>query len=137
MSDLSAVAQRAKAEATSGSDRDERKRTLRTRDTRYSGFRHHARVHSFRIVTVILAWVFIAAAFYDWPELLTWLQRGVQRGMQAIGDSIPSPWGPRIEFVFREIGGFVWLQITLIVIFLRVVLSGIAGVWRMLRGRDQ
>ena len=94
-------------------------------------------MHSFRIVTVILAWVFIAAAFYDWPELLTWLQRGVQRGMQAIGDSIPSPWGPRIEFVFREIGGFVWLQITLIVVFLRVVLSGIAGVWRMLRGRDQ
>src|SRR6478736_8745366 len=135
MSDLSAVAQRAKAEATSGSDRDERKRTLRTRDTRYSGFRHHARVHSFRIVTVILAWVFIAAAFYDWPELLTWLQRGVQRGMQAIGDSIPSPWGPRIEFVFREIGGFVWLQITLIVVLLRVVLSGIASAWRVLRRR--
>ena len=92
-------------------------------------------MHSFRIVTVILAWLFIAAAFYDWPELLTWLQRAVQRGMQAIGDSIPSPWGPRIEFVFREIGGFVWLQITLIVVFLRVVLSGIASVWRMLRGR--
>ncbi len=94
-------------------------------------------MHSFRIVTVILAWALIAAAFYDWPELLTALQRAVQRGMQAIGDSIPSPWGPRIEFVFREIGGFVWLQITLIVVFLRVILSGIAGVWRMIRGRDQ
>jgi hypothetical protein len=92
-------------------------------------------VHSFRIFTVILAWVFIAAAFYDWPELLTGLQRAVQWGMEAIGDSIPSPWGPRIEFVFREIGGFVWLQITLIVVFLRVVLSGIASVWRLLRDR--
>ena len=92
-------------------------------------------MHSFRIVTVILAWVFIAAAFYDWPELLTGLQRAIQWGMQAIGDSIPSPWGPRIEFVFREIGGFVWLQITLIVVFLRVVLSGIAGIWRLLRDR--
>jgi hypothetical protein len=106
-----------------------------TRDHRYSGLRHHARVHSFRIATVILAWVLIAAAFYDWPELLTSLQRAIQRAMQAIGDSIPSPWGPRIEFVFREIGGFVWLQITLIVVFLRVILSGIAGVWRLVRGR--
>jgi hypothetical protein len=92
-------------------------------------------VHSFRILTVILAWVFIAAAFYDWPELLTGLQRAVQWGMQAIGDSIPSPWGPRIEFVFREIGGFVWLQITLIVVLLRVVLSGIASAWRLFRAR--
>jgi hypothetical protein len=24
-------------------------------------------------------------------------------------DSIPSPWGSRSEFVFREIGGFIWL----------------------------
>jgi hypothetical protein len=50
-----------------------RKKTLPTRDNRYSGLRHHAKVHSFRIVTVILAWVLIAAAFYDWPELLTGL----------------------------------------------------------------
>jgi hypothetical protein len=112
-----------------------RKKPLPPRNLRYSGFRHHARVHSFRIVTVILAWVFIAAAFYEKPELLTWLQRAIQRGMVAIGDSIPPPWGPRIEFVFREIGGFIWLQITLIVIFLRVILSGIASVWRLARGR--
>jgi hypothetical protein len=44
-------------------------------------------VHSFRIVTVILAWVFIAAAFYEKPELLTGLQRAIQRGMEVIGDS--------------------------------------------------
>lgn len=93
-------------------------------------------MHSFRIFTVILAWVFIAAAFYEWPELLTGLQRAIQRGMEAIGDSIPAPWGPRIEFVFREIGGFIWLQITLIVVFLRVILSGVASVWRLLRARN-
>ena len=92
-------------------------------------------MHSFRIVTVILAWLLIAAAFYEKPELLTGLQRAIQRGMEAIGDSIPPPWGPRIEFVFREIGGFIWLQITLIVVFLRVVLSSIAGVWRLFRAR--
>jgi hypothetical protein len=90
-------------------------------------------VHSFRIFTVILAWVFIAAAFYQWPELLTGLQRAIQRGMEVVGDSIPAPWGPRIEFVFREIGGFIWLQITLTVVLLRVILSGIASVWRLFR----
>ena len=106
------------------------------RENRYSGLRHHARVHSFRIVTVILAWVFIAAAFYEKPELLTWLQRAIQRGMEAVGDSIPPPWGPRIEFVFREIGGFIWLQITLIVVLLRVILSSIASAWRLFRARE-
>jgi hypothetical protein len=70
------------------------------------------------------------------PELLTGLQRLVQRSIEAIGDIIPSPWGPRIEFVFREIGGFIWLQITLIVVLLRVTLSGIATAWHLLRRRD-
>ena len=106
-----------------------------TRENRYSGLKHHTKVHSFRIVTVILAWALIAAAFYEKPELLTGLQRAIQRGMEGVGDSIPSPWGPRIEFVFREIGGFIWLQITLIVVLLRVVLSGIASAWRFFRGR--
>ncbi len=106
------------------------------RDNRYSGFKHHAKVHSFRFVTVILAWIGIAAAFYEKPELLTTLQRAIQRSMEFLGDDIPSPWGPRIEFVFREVGGFIWLQITLIVILLRVVLSGFAGVWRFIRRRD-
>jgi hypothetical protein len=106
-------------------------------EDRYSGFKHHAKVHSFRLFTVILAWVFIAVAFYEKPELLTALQRAIQRAMEAIGDNIPPPWGPRIEFVFREIGGFIWLQITLIVVFLRIVLSGIASFWRLLRGSDR
>ena len=106
------------------------------RENRYSGLRHHAKVHSFRIFTVILAWLFIAAAFYEKPELLTWIQRAIQGGMEIVGDNIPSPWGPRIEFVFREIGGFVWLQITLIVVILRVLLSGVVSFWRLFRRRD-
>jgi hypothetical protein len=105
------------------------------RENRYSGLRNHAKVHSFRIFTVILAWIVIAAAFYEKPELLTGIQRAIQRSMEIVGDNIPPPWGPRIEFVFREIGGFVWLQITLMVVFLRVLLSGIASFWRLLRRR--
>jgi len=56
--------------------------------------------------------------------------------METLGDTIPPPWGPRLEFVFREIGGFIWLQITLVVIILRMCLSGVAIVWRLLRQRD-
>ena len=107
------------------------------RQNRFTGFRHHAKVHSFRFVTVILAWLFIAAAFYERPEILTDLQRLIQHGMETIGDTIPSPWGPRIEFVFREIGGFIWLQITLIVVVIRVALVTIAGMWRLLRRKDR
>jgi hypothetical protein len=99
---------------------------------RFAGFKHHARVHSFRLFTVILAWVLIVAAFYEKPELLTALQRGVQHAMEAVGDNIPSPWGPRIEFVFREIGGMFWLQITAIVLALRAALSTIAILWRFI-----
>jgi hypothetical protein len=103
---------------------------------RYAGFRHHAKVHSFRIATVIMAWALIVGAFYESPQLLTGLQRLIQRGMEVVGDSIPPPWGPRLEFVFREIGGFIWLQVTLVIVILRVCLSGIAAVWRVLRRRD-
>lgn len=106
------------------------------RERRITDLRHHAKVHSFRFLTVILAWLLIAAAFYEKPELLTTLQRGIQRGMETIGDTIPSPWGPRLEFIFREIGGFVWLQITLVVLVLRMSLSAVAAIWRLLRRRD-
>ena len=117
--------------------RDVESRAPRYPSPRYQGLRHHAKVHSFRFLTVILAWLLIAAAFYQKPELLTGLQRAIQHGMETVGDAIPSPWGPRIEFVFREIGGFIWLQITLIVLMLRIILSSIAGVWGLLRRRDR
>jgi hypothetical protein len=85
---------------------------------------------------VILAWVLIVAAFYERPDALTGAQRLIQRGIEVMGDDVPAPWGPRIEFVFREIGGLIWLQITLLVVLLRVVLSTIALVWRFLVGRE-
>jgi hypothetical protein len=105
-------------------------------ENRFTGVKHHVKVHSFRALTVVLAWLVIAAAFYEKPELLTGLQRAIQSGMQFVGYNVPAPWGPRIEFVFREIGGFIWLQITLIVVMLRVVLSSLAGAWRLIRRRD-
>jgi hypothetical protein len=101
------------------------------------GLGYQFKVLSFRTFTVILAWVLIVAAFYQKPELLTGAQRLMQRGIETVGDTVPSPWGPRMEFVVREIGGVIWLQITLVILALRLALSTIAAVWRSIAGRDR
>ena len=101
----------------------------------YSGIRHHAKVHSFRIGTALLAWILIVAAFYSRPDWLQWGLRTVTHGFETIGDALPSPWGARIEVALREIGGFVWIQITALIILLRLAFSTIAMVWRSLRRR--
>ena len=90
------------------------------------GFGYHLKVHTFRTLTAVLAWGLVVAAFYDKPELLTSAQRLMQRGIEAVGDAVPSPWGARMEFVFREIGGLIWLQITMVILTLRMMLSTIA-----------
>jgi hypothetical protein len=75
---------------------------VRLRERDRPGFGYHLKVHSFRMLTVILAWGLIVAAFYQKPEMLTGAQRLMQRGIEALGDAVPPPWGPRMEFVFRE-----------------------------------
>jgi hypothetical protein len=57
-------------------------------------------------------------------------------GMEAAGDAMPCPLGDRIEIVLRELGGFIWIQITILIIFIRVLLSSIATGWRYQRRRD-
>jgi hypothetical protein len=111
--------------------------TAPPRDSDRPTFSYHLKVHFFRTLTIILAWILIVAAFYEKPELLTGAQRLLQRGFEAIGDAMPSPWGPRVEFVFREIGGLIWLQITLFVLVLRIVLSTFATIWRFSLRRDR
>jgi hypothetical protein len=105
------------------------------RNTR-PGFGYHLKVHSFRTLTVVLAWTLVVVAFYQRPEALTGAQRLIQRGIEVVGDVVPAPWGPRIEFVFREIGGLIWLQITLVVLALRIGLSAVAAMWRLISRHD-
>jgi hypothetical protein len=102
----------------------------------YTGLKHHAKVHSFRLLTAILAWGLIVAAFYYRPDLLKWLLRGITRGIETIGDSLPTPWGDRAEVILRELGGFVWFQITAVIVLIRVLFSGIAMGWRHTRRGD-
>lgn len=102
------------------------------RDRNRPGFRYHLKVHSFRTLTAILAWGLIVAAFYQKPELLTSAQRLVQRGTEAVGDAVPSLWGTRAAVVFREMGGLIWLQITMVILAIRMILSTVAATWRLI-----
>jgi hypothetical protein len=67
----------------------------------YSGLKHHVKVHSFRIITAILAWVFIGVAFYFRPDWIKWRLRSATHGIEAVGDALPTPWGDRIEIIFK------------------------------------
>jgi hypothetical protein len=102
----------------------------------YTGLKHHAKVHSFRISTAILAWALIVAAFYYRPDLLKLGLRTMTYGIEAVGDALPSPWGDRAEVVLRELGGFVWFQVTTIIIGIRLLLSLFAMGWRFAK-RDR
>jgi hypothetical protein len=95
------------------------------------GIGYHLKVHTFRTLTAVLAWGLIVTAFYQKPELLTSAQRLMQRGIEAVGDAVPSPWGHG-WIAFREIGGLIWLQITMVILTLRMVLSTIAATWRLI-----
>jgi hypothetical protein len=95
------------------------------------GFGYHLKVHTFRTLTAVLAWGLIVTAFYQKPELLTSAQRLMQRGIEAVGDAVPSPWGHG-WIAFREIGGLIWLQITMVILTLRMMLSTIAATWRLI-----
>ena len=94
------------------------------------GFGYHLKVHTFRALTAVLAWGLIVAAFYQKPELLTSAQQLMQRGIEACGDAVPLPWGQG-WIAFRELGGLIWLQITMVILTLRMILSTIAATWRL------
>ena len=96
-----------------------------------SRFRYRSKVHTYRTLTAALAWALLVAAFYQTPDLLTSAQRLTQQGIEAIGGSVPSPW--RYGWTgFREMGGVIWLQITMIILTLRILLSTIAAAWRVI-----
>jgi len=95
------------------------------------GFGSHLKVHTFRTLTAVLTWALVIAAFYQKPELLTSANQLMQRGIEDIGDAVPPPW--RYGWIgFREMGGVIWLQITMIILTFRLMLSTIAAAWRLI-----
>jgi hypothetical protein len=101
----------------------------------YSALKQHAKVHTFRITTAVAAWILIVVIFYYRPDLIKWGLRASTGGIEMIGDSLPYPWGDRVEIVLRELGGSFWLQVTVVIVLLRVVLSSLAMGWRARRRR--
>jgi hypothetical protein len=69
---------------------------------------------------------------YYHPEWIKWGLRTITHGIETVADALPYPWGDRIEIALRELGGFIWFQITLAIIALRLLLSLVAAVWRRL-----
>jgi hypothetical protein len=90
------------------------------------------RNHIFRIWT---AAAILAGYVYAWfyvPEALTWWKRATASAIEAGCDLLPYPWGDRIEATIGNFG--LWVQITLAIIALRVlvwlVMSALRLVWR-------
>lgn len=79
------------------------------------GLRYQARTHSFRVLTLVLVWVGLGAAFFHRPDLIKWMLRSSNRGLEFVGDSVPSPWGDWLEIFLREVGGLWWFQIAILV----------------------
>ena len=96
----------------------------------YSGLKHHAKVHSFRISTAILTWVLLGATLFYKPEWIRWALRTGTHAIEGVGDALPSYWGAQAEIVLRELGGFLWIQITAAIIFVRLVFWLIGAAWR-------
>jgi len=89
------------------------------------------KVYTFRALTAVLAWALVMAAYFHKPELLTSAQRLMQQGIEAIGDSLPPPWRGGWA-AFQELGGVVWLQVTMVILAVRMTLSTIAASWRLI-----
>jgi hypothetical protein len=96
----------------------------------YSSLKHHAKVHTFRFSTMVLAWIALVAIFVFYPKYIAQSLRALSHGIEYVADMLPEQWGSYVEIVLRELGGLVWLQITAVIILIRFILSGFAIVWR-------
>jgi hypothetical protein len=96
----------------------------------YTGFKHHAKVHTFRLGTALLTWAILVSLFFYRPEVIRWAMRSGTHAIESIGDALPNYWGAQVEILLRELGGFLWLQITVAILAVRAFLSLIAMLWR-------
>jgi len=99
----------------------------------FQGIRHHARVQSFRMGTAVLTWVLLGAMLFYRPEWIRWAMRTGTHAIEGLGDVLPGYWGAQAEIVLRELGGFLWLQITAAIVFVRGVFWLLGVAWRRSR----
>jgi hypothetical protein len=96
----------------------------------FAGFKHHAKVHAFRIGTAILTWFLLGATLFYRPEWIRSAFRAGTHAIEGVGDALPSYWGAQAEIVLRELGGFLWLQVTAAIIFVRIIFWLLGVIWR-------
>jgi hypothetical protein len=96
----------------------------------YTGLKHHAKVHTFRFTTMLMAWALLIAAFVFYPKTIAQSLRAFSHGVEVVADTLPDQIGSYIEIGLRELGGLFWFQITALIIGVRVILSSVAAVWR-------
>jgi len=85
-------------------------------------FGHLAKVHTFRFLTMIGAWMLIFCAFLYHPEWIRGTLRLLTHAIETVADQVPEPWGSRAEVILRELGGIIWVQITVAIVLLRLIL---------------
>ena len=100
-------------------------------------FRHLAKVHTFRFLTMIAAWLLILCAFLYHPEWIRDSLRLLTHAIESLADQVPEPWGSRVEIMLRELGGIIWVQITVAIVLLRLILWVPFHLWRLRKERKQ
>jgi hypothetical protein len=100
-------------------------------------FRYLAKVHTFRFFTMIAAWVLILCAFLYHPEWIRASLRLLTHAVESLADQVPEPWGSRVEIMLRELGGIIWVQITVAIVLLRLILWVPFHLWRLRKERTQ
>jgi hypothetical protein len=100
-------------------------------------FRYLAKVHTFRFFTMIAAWVLILCAFLYHPEWIRASLRLLTHAVESLADQVPEPWGSRVEIILRELGGIIWVQITVAIVLLRLILWVPFHLWRLRKERTQ
>lgn len=99
--------------------------------------RYLAKVHTFRFLTMMAAWALIFCAFLYHPEWIRGTLRLLTHAIETIADQVPEPWGSRVEIILRELGGIIWVQISVAIVLLRLILWVPFHIWRLRRERAQ
>src|ERR1700748_1397898 len=63
----------------------------------FFGLKHHAKVHSFRLATLIVGWVLLIAAFIFYPQYIAQSLRAFSHAVEYVADMLPEQFGSYVE----------------------------------------
>jgi hypothetical protein len=101
----------------------------RSWDSTKDGLRRHV----FRIWTACAVLAFYIYGWLRVPEALTWWKRTTEAAIEGACALLPYPWNDRIEATLGNIG--LWVQITLAIIVLRILVWAVMLTLRRLWSR--